>query len=210
MTRTRWIQYGILLTVAFVSSVGAGAFIGRQRTAPVASVPTPTPSLIATATPSPAPPTPTLAVTPTPSPIPPTVAPTPTHSVPQSPPPSAPSALDPPTAEEFASELLVAFQSGDTSYLFDRLHPLVFERYGERRCRRYVNRLPPDPSASWDVQSSSGPAPWDWVTDGLTTTVTDTWTVSIDIPDEDPRDVHFTPSEGTWRWFADCTPVAGG
>jgi hypothetical protein len=205
LTRTRWIQYGVLLAVAFVLSVGAGALIGRQRTGgPVAGLPTPTPAP-ATVTPSPAPATPTTVLTPSPSPVLPTIPPTAPPTSPPTVPPSAPPALDPPTAEDFAGDLLAAFQTGDREYLFDRLHPLVFERYGERRCRRFVNEdLPPDPTASWTVLSSNGPAPWDWVTDELTTTVSDTWTVLINIPDTGEREVHFAPSEGKWRWFADC------
>jgi hypothetical protein len=111
--------------------------------------------------------------------------------------------LDPATPEEFADDLLVAFQTGDGQYLFDHLHPLVFDRYGERQCRRYVNGFAPDPSASWTVQSSTGPAPWGWVTD-LITAVADAWTVTIEIPGEGQREVHFAPFEGTWRWFVDC------
>ena len=199
MTRARWIQYGLVLAVAFVVSMGVGAFIGRQRSAPpVASVPTQTPAL-STATPSATPPTATPP-TAAPGPSGPTFPPT----IPPSPPPSAPPTLDPPTAEDFAAALLAAFQTGDNGYLFDRLHPLVLERYGERQCRRHVNSFVADPSASWTVQSSSGPAPWDWVTDDLTTTVADTWTVMIDVPNEGQREVHFVPFEGTWRWFVDC------
>jgi hypothetical protein len=193
-------QLGAVIVVAFLLSVGAGAWLSRQRTgAPVAIVPTPSPAPTAPITASPlptAPPTPTAVPTPTPSPDPPTAPP--------SVPPSAPPTLDPATPEEFADALLAAFQSADTQYLFDRLHPLVFERYGERQCRRHVNGFAADPSASWTVLSSSGPAPWEWETDGLTTTVSDTWTVSIEIPDEGQGEVHFAPSEGTWRWFVDC------
>jgi len=202
----RWMQFGAVLVVAFLLSVGAGAWLSRQRTGPpVASVPTPSPAptaLFTASPPSTLPPTPTLtptltaAPTPTASPVTPTAPPTAT--------PSAPPALDPPTVEEFADALLAAFQSGDTQYLFDRVHPLVFDRYGIRQCRRHINGLPADPSASWTVQSSSGPAPWEWETDGLTTTVSDAWTVTIRIPDEGQREIHFAPFEGTWRWFTDC------
>jgi hypothetical protein len=198
VNQSRWIQYGILLVVAFALSVGAGAFIGRQRAGPpVATVPSPTP-VLASATPTTAPATPTSPASPTPSPIPPSNPPT------SSPTPSAPPALDPPTAEDFADVLLAAFQTGDTQYLFDRLHPLVFERYGERQCRRHLNTFEADPTASWSVQSSTGPAPWDWITDEVTTTVNETWTIVIEVPDEGEREVHFAPFEGTWRWFLDC------
>jgi len=181
--------------------------IGRQAAAPpVANVPTPTPALTPTATPSPAPPTPTTAPTPTPtpSPVPPTTPPTTPPTLPPTVPPSAPAALDPPTAEDFAAALLTAFQTGDTAYLIERIHPAVFERYGERQCRRHVNGFEAEPDAEWTFVSSSGPAPWDWVTDDVTTTINDTWTVTIDEPDAEPRDLHFAPFEGTWRWFTDC------
>jgi hypothetical protein len=208
LNRTRWIQYGAVLAIAFVLSIGAGAWIGRQRTgAPVANVPTPTPALTATATPSPAPPTATPAPTPTPSLLPATLPP-PTSS-PTSPatvPPSAPPPLDPATAEQFAMDLLAAFQAGDTQYLFDRLHPLVIERYGSDQCRNYTSGFDPNPETSWTVRNSSGPQSWVWGTDGLSTTVEGTWTVRVRIPDEGRRAVHFAPFEGTWRWFADCTP----
>ncbi len=203
MNRTRWILYGVVLAVAFALSVGAGALIGRSRVGtPVANTPTPSPapSALATASPPPTVPPTTTAPPPSPSPAPPTVPPTapPTATA------SASPVLDPPTVEEFAGELLAAFQTADSGYLFDRLHPFVLERYGARQCRRYVNDLAPEPSASWTVLSATGPAPWDWTTDELTTTVSDTWTVMIDIPDEGEREVHFTPFEGTWRWFVDC------
>ena len=207
MNRTRWIQYGVLLAVAFVLSIGAGAFIGGQRTGPpVASVPTPTHAVTRTPTASPLPPTPTAVPTPTPGSVPPSNPPTaPPTPLPTVPPTAAPT-LDPPTAEDFARDLLAAIQTADTVYIFDRLHPLVSERYGARQCRRFVNTTfaAGDPDASWTVKSSSGPAPWDWVTDGLTTTVEDTTTVTVEIPDNPERELHFTPFEGTWRWFADC------
>lgn len=206
MNLNRWMQLGAVLVVAFLLSIGAGAWLNRQRTGPsVAVVPTPTPAATTAPTPSAAPPTPTRTPTPSPSPTPPTVPPTSPPTLPPTAPPATPAPLDPPTAEEFAADLLAAFQTGGTQYLYERLHPLVLERYGARQCRRYVNEeLPPDPSASWTVLSSTGPAPWDWETDDLTTKVDDTWTVTIRIPEEGEREVHFTPFEGTWRWFVDC------
>jgi hypothetical protein len=196
----RWMQFGAVLVVAFLLSVGAGAWLSRQRTGtsvPIVPTPSPAPTVLSTASPAPtAPPTPTSAPTPSPSPTPGTASP----AVPSTTPP----ALDPPTADEFADALLVAFQSGDSQYLFDRLHPAVFDRYGMRQCRRHIDGLPADPSARWTVQSSSGPAPWAWETDGLTTTVSDAWTVTTRIPDEGQREIHFAPFEGTWRWFTDC------
>lgn len=208
MNLNRWLQFGAVLVVAFLLSVGAGVWLGRQRTGPpVANVPTPSPAATALSTASlPPTPSPTLTVSPTvaptftPSPGPPTVPPT----LPPSPSPASPPALDPPTAEDFADALQALFRSGDTQYLADRLHPLVFERYGEGQCRDYVSGFEADPKTVWTVMSSSGPDPWAWETDGLTTIVTDAWTVVVEIPDNGQRDVHFAPFDGTWRWFVDC------
>jgi hypothetical protein len=112
--------------------------------------------------------------------------------------------LDPPTADDFAAALLAAFQTGDSEYLVDRLHPAVFERYGEGQCRSHVNGLEADPAATWTVVSSDGPALWSWETDDLATTIDDTWTVTVDEPDTGQRDLHFAPRDGKWRWFLDC------
>lgn len=184
----RWLQFSTVFVLVFLFSVGAGLWLGRQRTdPPVASVPTPSPAPAALSTAS----------------LPPTFPPTPSAAPTSNSSPALP-ALDPPTAEEFADALLAAFQAGDTPYLLDRMHPLVFERYGERQCRSHVNGFAADPSASWTVESSSGPTPWEWETDGLTNTVSDNWTVAIRIPEEGPREIHFAPFEGTWRWFTDC------
>jgi hypothetical protein len=205
LTRQRWIQFGIALTVVFFISMAVGALIGRSRTAPpVANLPTPTPAVTAVVSQSPTSSTPTAAVTPGGSPIPPTIPPTTPSTAPPTATQASDAPLDPPTAEQFAADLLAAFQTGDTPYLFERLHPFVLERYGERQCRRHVNGFAADPSADWAVLSSSGPAPWDWVTDELTTTVSDTTTVMVHIPGTGDRELHFAPSEGTWRWFLDC------
>jgi hypothetical protein len=207
LNRNRWIQFGVVLAFAFLLSVGAGALIGRSRTsAPVGAVPTPTPANSSTITPSAAPTATTTTPSHSPSPIPPTLPPT----IPPTPTTSVPPTLDPPTAEEFAADLMAAFQAGDTQYLFDRLHPLVIERYGSDQCRSYASGFDPDPETSWTVRNSSGPHTWVWETDGLSTTVEGTWTVRVTIPDAGRRAVHFTPFEGTWRWFADCTPPTGG
>lgn len=194
MDRGRWLRFAILLIVVFVVSAAAGAFIGRLRSPTLAAAvpgPTPVATLAATATPAydltappSAPPTPSVAAT---------------------------EPLDPATAEEFAADLLAAFQTGDTAYLADRLHPTVFVRYGKQQCRTHVAGFTADPTSNWTVVSSSGPAPWSWVTDDLATTVDNAWTVTVKVPESADRDLHFAPSEGQWRWFLDCgDPLAGG
>src|SRR5437868_6113277 len=135
----RWVTFGIALVAVFLVSVGLGAFIARQRGPTlVANVATPTPGV-------------TAAMTASPTPIPPT----------------QPPATQPPVvpAEQFARDLLAAFQTGDTTFMFLHLHPVVFDRYGEGQCRAHVDGFTADPSAMWTVISSMGPSSWDWVTD---------------------------------------------
>jgi len=113
--------------------------------------------------------------------------------------------LDPPTAEEFADDLAAAQREGDDEYLLARLHPAVIERYGTRQCRTHIRDDVSGTDVNWEVQGSNGPAPWDYTSDGLTTTIEDTWIVTVlEPPTTDPRELHFAPSEGTWRWFTDC------
>ena len=211
LDRARWLLFGALLVVVFAVSTGAGAWLrgqgsGDTLVSAVATL-TPTPAITGDVTPTPAVPTASSAATtaspapPTPTPVPPTPSPAPTPSpLPATEPPH----VDPATAEQFANDLLVAFQRGDTVYLFDRLHQAVFDRYGERQCRHHVNGFGPDPSSTWTVVSSSGPAPWSWETDNLVTTSDDTWTVTVDEPGTGQRDLHFSPNDGKWRWFLDC------
>jgi hypothetical protein len=80
----------------------------------------------------------------------------------------------------------------------------VIDRYGADQCTKHVSKFGPDPSASWTVVTSNGPAAWSWITDKLTTVIADTWTVTIDEPGAGQRDLHFAPADWTWRWFLDC------
>jgi len=117
--------------------------------------------------------------------------------------------LDPATAEEFTSDLAQAINSSDNEYLLTRLHPAVIERYGLRQCRGHIRTAVAGHTVNWQVQSSAEPAPWDYASDGLSTTIADTTLVTVtEPPDTGTSELHFAPADGTWRWFTDCgTPV---
>ena len=126
------------------------------------------------------------------------------------PPSGAPTAiptgvLDPATAEEFATDLAAAISDGQNLYLLARLHPATIDRYGLEQCRAYISDTISGSPITWEVQSSAGPAPRDYITDDLTTPIAcDAWAVTVRQPGADPdRDLHFAPFEGTWRWFTD-------
>lgn len=213
MSGTRWLVLASGLVGAFLVSVAAGGLIARQLnarpTAPPIAVASPTPAPLVTPTPGVpnTPPSATHAPTGAPTTGPtetPTVAPPTETPTPVTPTPMATVALDPPTVQDFTNDLSAALAERDRAYLNSRLHPAVIERYGEQTCRRYLRGV--GGRVTWEILGSSGPAPWDYITDVVSTTLPDAWTVSIRQPGEDPelRELHFAHADGTWRWFTDC------
>ncbi len=229
MTPMRWAALAAALVATFAVSLIAGAAVrqmvdSRGTAPPVAdglaaptlapiatptpsSTPTPTPMATSTptSTPTPAPtpaPTPTAAPTPTPTPPP---TPSPTPAAPSAPTPT-PGELEPPTAEDFADELSAAIRDSDEAYLNERLHPEVITRYGAEQCAHWVTSDIAGDDIRWEVRSSSGPQEWDYASDDLSTIIADAWILDALQAQADPpeRELHFAPSEGTWRWFTDC------
>jgi hypothetical protein len=199
---------------AFLIAVAAGGWLARQsHGGPVVAVVPPPPS-------SPAPPLVVVSASvasataaasvvdiASPSPFPltsPSIAASVTPSVTPSASTVPGASVDPATAAQFAADLLVALQTGDTTYLNERIDPAVVDRYGASQCMAHIDAFKPDPTASWTVVSSSGPQPWPWMSDGLTTQIPDAWTVSVNDAASGQRDLHFAPADGTWRWFVDC------
>jgi hypothetical protein len=128
----------------------------------------------------------------------------PTREIPATPPP--PAVADPAAIPQFIADLSDAIASGTNQFLFRNLHPEVLVRYGEQQCRTYTASTQ-IPGLEIEYVSDSGPAPWDWTLDEVTTTIADTQTVTVNWHDpsvDETRDVHIAPSEGTWRWFTDC------
>jgi hypothetical protein len=173
--------------------------------------PTASPTEAATPAVTPAAPSPSGQQTSPPTSLPSATAsgePTTTPGQPSGSPPTAlpTGVLDPATAEEFAADLSAAIRDGQNQYLIDRLHPATVDRYGLAQCRVYIRDTVSGSDVTWEVQASTGPTPWDYVTDDLTTTIPDAWAVTVRQPGAEPeiRDLHFAPFDGTWRWFTDC------
>lgn len=218
---TRRAAIALGLVGVFVVSALVGGFIARQMrgapvappvavaspTAPASPMPVASPTASPTAVTSPpTPPASTPSTLPTGTPVPPpTATPTATISTPTPTPVPSPT-LDPATAEEFATELAAAINAGDVDYLTERLHPAVIERYGARQCRRFVRTTLAGDEVDWEVLGSSGPAPWPYASDERETVIEDAWAVTVRQPGADPEtsERHFTPADGTWRWFTDC------
>jgi len=143
--------------------------------------------------------------TPAPTPAPtatPTPAPTPTP-----PPTPDPEAL----VRELIDDLVAAIRAGDVDSTLPRVHPATIERYGEAACLEELSTRAADPTYDIVIRAIRPPAPWDYVTDGVSTTIDDAWTVEIDLTSaagSGAREVHLAPVDGDVRWFTDCgTPL---
>jgi hypothetical protein len=102
-------------------------------------------------------------------------------------------------------------RSGDTGFLVDRLHPEVIKRYGRAQCRGFVVELA-DPTAKLRLGRVTGPTRYEYSTDGMTASVSDTYTFHVTgtaAGTTGPRDYHFALVDGRFRSFADCGTPKG-
>ena len=111
----------------------------------------------------------------------------------------------------FTTVLIPAMREADAVTLVAILHPATIERYGLDACLAELGRLPDPTFDVVEVHGVSSPAPWDYTTDGVTTT----------IPDALAVDASMTAKGSTVatvlrlaivghevRWFTDCgTPL---
>jgi hypothetical protein len=118
----------------------------------------------------------------------------------------------------FFVELETAVHTGSQETMADRLGGAVIERYGLEACTQDLARKEPFPEQAFEILAVLPPAPWDYVTDGLSTTVADATTVQARVTGPDAggtitteaRDLHVQLVDGVVHWFTDCgTPLAG-
>ena len=116
------------------------------------------------------------------------------------------------TPQAFLPAFVRAERVGDQSFLFARLDAPVLARYGASQCQAAAARLA-DPSADLRMVSVTGPASYEYATDGLTATVPDTYTVHVTGTLHNQavtRDVHFALVDHQFRIFTDCgQPLPG-
>jgi hypothetical protein len=133
-----------------------------------------------------------------------------------------PSPTTPPTTEPtvdtlaiviaFFDELERAVHDGAQETLADRLGEAVIDRYGADNCRAFLAAKEPFPEQGFEILGVRGPAPWDYVTDELTTTIPGATTVDANVTAPDAtgaittvrRDLHVQLVDGVVRWFTDC------
>lgn len=110
------------------------------------------------------------------------------------------------TAEEvvaFVGDLTRAIAEKNTTYLLERLDPVVTGTYGTEACANHARGLRPGPTNPTDPE---GPAPYVWSVDGISITVPDVWSVHVT-----GGSVHVGTRAGRPTWFTDCgTPLPEG
>jgi len=112
----------------------------------------------------------------------------------------------------FVEVLVTAIQAGDVDTLMADLHPATLDRYGNLACATWLAGA--NPTFEIEVLEVQEQTAWDYVTDGLTTTIPDAWSLAANQTQggvTTPETLHFAPSGGAVRWFTDCgTPMPGG
>jgi hypothetical protein len=107
----------------------------------------------------------------------------------------------------FADSFGIAIQTGDTAFLYKRLHPVVPGLYGTDQCQSYLERVV-DPSFAIDVVDVSRPGPWTWERDGHASPITYAYTATVTLSSQDyitTTVAHYAPDElGQQQWFTDC------
>jgi hypothetical protein len=112
----------------------------------------------------------------------------------------------------FFIRLETAVRDGNQESVAANLGGAAVDRYGISTCEAYLASRDPSPEQRFEILSVSGPAPWDYVTDGLTTTVPDAWTVQARVTGPNASgevltrdaELHVQVSDGMVFWFTDC------
>jgi hypothetical protein len=111
------------------------------------------------------------------------------------------------TVAQFLQLFATALQTGDTSFLIGRLNPHVIEVYGQANCAAVVAAMT-DPTASFTINATSGPAPFSWSESGTPVPVDDVYTVSVTRVaggQSSVQDIHLALLQGQLTWFRKCT-----
>jgi hypothetical protein len=110
----------------------------------------------------------------------------------------------------FYQALVPGVRDADADVLAALLHPATIERYGRDACVQSLGQLN-DPTFDVIVHGVGPPAPWDYATDGVTTTIPDALAVEATVTANgatEARELHVAIVEGEVRWFTDCgTPI---
>jgi hypothetical protein len=112
---------------------------------------------------------------------------------------------------EFIVPFNNAWRMGDTRYLVGILNPAVIDRYGKAQCLSSINGFVAGSGLEFSIPTSvTGPAPYDWTSDGQTVTIDDTYTIHVDATSNgqtQSQTVHITPVDDHFTYYSDCGNV---
>jgi hypothetical protein len=117
----------------------------------------------------------------------------------------------------FFARLQADVQAGHQGDLAESLADAVIARYGRDACATALAAKLPVPQQAFEILAIKPPAPWDYVTDGLTTTIPDMTAVDAHVTGPDPsgaittesRELHVQVVGGVVHWFTDCGDPLG-
>jgi hypothetical protein len=111
------------------------------------------------------------------------------------------------TVELFVEDFNVAFANQDVDFLFDRLHPAVFDLYGAEQCQGYLEGVI-DNLIQVEVLETYPLGPWQYERDGRSIAVENAYTVDANIlvaGQSSEQELHYAlGDDGNLRWFTDC------
>lgn len=170
----------------------------------------PSATVIATATIEPSltptevpPPSATSTITPT---LEPTLEPTMTPPTPSPTATISPVVVITSSLEIFIHDFNDAMQTESIDWLYEHLHPAVFERYSPEDCAQYLARTV-QPLFNIMVINITGPEVWEWRGADVSIMIENAFTVDAELTvnGETSRSaVHFAQANGDFRWFTAC------
>ena len=111
-------------------------------------------------------------------------------------------------AVAFFADWANALRTGDATFLYERLHPAVVDRYGDTACRAYVGAIQRPLAATEVLGTDPATAAWSWETDGRSTEIPDALGLRLRRTEDGSTytesDVHVALVDGEVRWFTDC------
>jgi hypothetical protein len=114
------------------------------------------------------------------------------------------------SATDFFALLRAALDGGDPATLVDRMNPATIERYGLDQCETYAASVA-GTGLDAEVVAMRDLASWDYVTDGVSTVLTDVVEADLERTVNGqvvPQTTHWQLVDGRYTWFTDCgSPV---
>jgi hypothetical protein len=111
------------------------------------------------------------------------------------------------TIDDFIQVFNQAFTEGDSTSLYQLLHPAVLDVYGEEACQAYLEAVVQNVVQIEQVQTSYE-GPWDWVIDEVSTPLDHIYTVQVErtlLDQTDEVEIHlYMPGDDSVRWLTDC------